>query len=108
MHRDVDYVVDPENGVVIVDAFTGRLMPGRRYSNGLHQAIEAKERVEVQKENKTLATITFQKMNFLRLLQYLTLRGRIASIRLTIFQVVVSVSNLSRDMLRDMESHLRH
>ncbi|MBE6631758.1 MAG: preprotein translocase subunit SecA, partial [Ruminococcaceae bacterium] len=52
MHKDVDYVVDPENGVVIVDAFTGRLMPGRRYSNGLHQAIEAKERVKVQKENK--------------------------------------------------------
>ena len=60
MHRDVDYVVDSENGVVIVDAFTGRLMPGRRYSNGLHQAIEAKERVKIQKENRPLATITFQ------------------------------------------------
>ncbi|MBQ8208199.1 MAG: preprotein translocase subunit SecA [Clostridia bacterium] len=65
MHRDVDYVVDGENGVVIVDAFTGRLMPGRRYSNGLHQAIEAKERVKVQKENRTLATITFQ--NYFRM-----------------------------------------
>ncbi len=65
MHRDVDYVVDSENGVVIVDAFTGRLMPGRRYSNGLHQAIEAKERVKVQKENRTLATITFQ--NYFRM-----------------------------------------
>ena len=65
MHRDVDYVVDGENGVVIVDSFTGRLMPGRRYSNGLHQAIEAKERVKVQKENKTLATITFQ--NYFRM-----------------------------------------
>ncbi len=65
MHRDVDYVVDGENGVIIVDSFTGRLMPGRRYSNGLHQAIEAKERVKVQKENKTLATITFQ--NYFRM-----------------------------------------
>ena len=59
MHRDVDYVVN-ENGVIIVDSFTGRLMPGRRYSDGLHQAIEAKEGVQIQKENKTLATITFQ------------------------------------------------
>ena len=59
MKRDVDYVVN-ENGVMIVDSFTGRLMPGRRYSDGLHQAIEAKEGVQVQKENKTLATITFQ------------------------------------------------
>ncbi len=65
MHRDIDYIVDGENGVIIVDSFTGRLMPGRRYSNGLHQAIEAKERVKVQKENKTLATITFQ--NYFRM-----------------------------------------
>ena len=65
MHRDVEYVVSPENGVVIVDSFTGRLMPGRRYSNGLHQAIEAKEHVKIQKENKTLATITFQ--NYFRM-----------------------------------------
>ncbi len=64
MHRDVDYVVN-ENGVVIVDSFTGRLMPGRRYSDGLHQAIEAKEGVQIQKENKTLATITFQ--NYFRM-----------------------------------------
>ena len=64
MHRDVDYVVN-DNGVIIVDAFTGRLMPGRRYSNGLHQAIEAKERVKIEKENKTLATITFQ--NYFRM-----------------------------------------
>ncbi|MBO7310935.1 MAG: preprotein translocase subunit SecA, partial [Clostridia bacterium] len=59
MKRDVDYVVN-DQGVMIVDAFTGRLMPGRRYSNGLHQAIEAKEGVKIEKENKTLATITFQ------------------------------------------------
>ncbi len=64
MQKDVDYIVK-DNKVLIVDGFTGRIMPGRRYSNGLHQAIEAKERVEVQKENKTLATITFQ--NFFRL-----------------------------------------
>ena len=65
MHKDVDYVVDPVHGVLIVDSFTGRLMHGRRYSNGLHQAIEAKERVQIQKENKTLATITFQ--NYFRM-----------------------------------------
>ena len=64
MKKDVDYIVK-DNKIMIVDSFTGRIMPGRRYSNGLHQAIEAKERVEVQKENKTLATITFQ--NFFRL-----------------------------------------
>ena len=64
MKRDVDYVVN-EHGVMIVDTFTGRLMPGRRYSNGLHQAIEAKEGVKIEKENKTLATITFQ--NYFRM-----------------------------------------
>ena len=69
MKRDVDYVVN-ENGVMIVDAFTGRLMPGRRYSNGLHQAIEAKEKVQIQKENQTLATITFQ--NYFRMYKKLS------------------------------------
>ena len=64
MKRDIDYIVKDDE-VIIVDSFTGRLMPGRRYSNGLHQAIEAKEGVEVQKENRTVATITFQ--NFFRL-----------------------------------------
>ena len=59
MHLDIDYVVQ-ENEIVIVDVFTGRLMPGRRYSDGLHQSIEAKENVKVQRESKTLATITFQ------------------------------------------------
>src|SRR5437867_4267867 len=62
--RDVDYVVK-EGQVIIVDEFTGRLMPGRRWSDGLHQAVEAKERVKVQKENQTLATITFQ--NYFRM-----------------------------------------
>ena len=59
MKRDQDYVVKDDE-VVIVDAFTGRLMPGRRYNDGLHQAIEAKEGVQVKRESKTLATITFQ------------------------------------------------
>ena len=66
MKRDVDYVV--QNGeVVIVDEFTGRLMVGRRYSDGLHQAIEAKEHVKVERESKTLATVTFQ--NYFRMYQ---------------------------------------
>ncbi|MBE6670797.1 MAG: preprotein translocase subunit SecA [Ruminococcaceae bacterium] len=64
MKRDVDYVLK-DGQVIIVDSFTGRLMFGRRYSDGLHQAIEAKEHVQIQKENKTLATITFQ--NYFRL-----------------------------------------
>ena len=61
MHRDVDYVVS-EGKVIIVDPFTGRLMPGRNYSEGLHQAIEAKENVQIQEETKTLASITFQNL----------------------------------------------
>ncbi len=69
MKRDVDYVV--QNGeVVIVDEFTGRLMVGRRYSDGLHQAIEAKEHVKVARESKTLATITFQ--NYFRMYKKLS------------------------------------
>ena len=59
MHKDQDYVVKDDQ-VLIVDDFTGRIMPGRRYSDGLHQAIEAKEHVKVKQESKTLATITFQ------------------------------------------------
>jgi preprotein translocase subunit SecA len=67
-HRDVDYIV--RNGeVIIVDEFTGRLMPGRRWSEGLHQAIEAKEGVPIQQENQTLASITFQ--NYFRLYEKL-------------------------------------
>lgn len=68
MLRDIDYVVD-EDEVKIVDQFTGRIMEGRRYSDGLHQAIEAKENVEIQKETKTMATITFQ--NFFRMYEKL-------------------------------------
>ena len=64
--RDVDYIVDDKTKkVMIVDEFTGRLMPGRRYSDGLHEAIEEKEKVKVQRESQTLATITFQ--NFFRM-----------------------------------------
>ena len=62
--RDVDYVVK-EGEVIIVDEFTGRLMPGRRWSDGLHQAVEAKENVKIENENQTLATITFQ--NYFRM-----------------------------------------
>src|SRR4030066_346923 len=62
--KDVDYVVK-DGQVLIVDEFTGRLMPGRRWSDGLHQAVEAKEDVEIANENQTLATITFQ--NYFRL-----------------------------------------
>lgn len=64
MRRDIDYIVKDDE-IIIVDEFTGRLMPGRRYSEGLHQAIEAKENVKIKEESKTLATITFQ--NYFRL-----------------------------------------
>ena len=64
MKRDIDYVVK-DGEVIIVDEFTGRLMYGRRYSDGLHQAIEAKERLDIRSESKTLATITFQ--NYFRM-----------------------------------------
>ncbi|HUD10304.1 MAG TPA: preprotein translocase subunit SecA [Candidatus Saccharimonadales bacterium] len=68
--RDKDYVVTKEGEIVIVDEFTGRLLPGRRYNEGLHQAIEAKEGVEVQQESMTLATISFQ--NYFRLYEKLS------------------------------------
>jgi preprotein translocase subunit SecA len=68
--RDVEYVVKAKDDnrakrVLIVDEFTGRLMPGRRWSDGLHQAVEAKEGVKIERENQTLATITFQ--NYFRM-----------------------------------------
>ena len=68
MHLDVDYVVQ-DGEIIIVDQFTGRLMKGRRYSEGLHQAIEAKEGLEVQNESMTMATITFQ--NYFRMYEKL-------------------------------------
>lgn len=70
MFRDENYIVNDEGEVVIVDEFTGRLMPGRRYNDGLHQAIEAKEGVEIKDENKTLATVTFQ--NYFRIYKKLS------------------------------------
>jgi preprotein translocase subunit SecA len=69
MFKDRDYVVK-DGEIIIVDEFTGRLMPGRRYSNGLHQAIEAKEKVKVNRESKTLATVTFQ--NYFRMFKKLS------------------------------------
>ncbi|WP_431029204.1 preprotein translocase subunit SecA [Lysinibacillus sp. LZ02] len=69
MHRDVDYVVQ-DGEVIIVDGFTGRLMKGRRYSDGLHQAIEAKEALDIQNESMTMATITFQ--NYFRMYEKLS------------------------------------
>lgn len=67
--KDKDYLVK-EDQIIIIDEFTGRLMPGRRYSDGLHQAIEAKEKVEIKRESKTLATVTFQ--NYFRLYEKLS------------------------------------
>jgi len=69
-HLDVEYMIK-DGGVVIVDEFTGRLMPGRRWSDGLHQAVEAKEKVKIERENQTLATVTFQ--NYFR--KYAKLAG---------------------------------
>ena len=69
MKHDVDYIVKDDN-VIIVDTFTGRLMPGRRYNQGLHQAIEAKEKVKIQRESRTIATITFQ--NYFRMYKKLS------------------------------------
>lgn len=68
--KNVDYIVTPDGEVVIVDEHTGRTMPGRRWSDGLHQAVEAKERVKIQNENQTLASITFQ--NYFRLYEKLS------------------------------------
>ena len=62
MLRDKDYVVSKDKEVLIVDSFTGRIMQGRRFSDGLHQAIEAKEHVPIQEENKTMANITYQNL----------------------------------------------
>ena len=88
MKRDVDYVV--QNGqVIIVDEFTGRLMIGRRYSEGLHQAIEAKEHVKVERESKTLATITFQ--NYFRMYKKLSGMTGMAKTEETEFQGIYAL-----------------
>ena len=105
--RDVDYVVQPGEGgrkeVVIVDEFTGRLMPGRRWSDGLHQAVEAKEGIQVQSENQTLASVTFQ--NYFRM--YETLAGMTGTADTEapefakIYDLDVLVVPTNRPMIRD-------
>ena len=102
MKRDVDYVVK-DGQVLIVDEFTGRLMVGRRYSDGLHQAIEAKEHVKVERESKTLATITFQ--NYFRMYTKLSGLTGTAKTEETEFQGIykldVVVIPTNRPMIRD-------
>jgi preprotein translocase subunit SecA len=101
--RDVDYIVK-DNKVIIIDEFTGRMMEGRRYSEGLHQALEAKERVEIQNENQTLASITFQ--NYFRLYPKLsgmtgtalTEAGEFAEIyKLEVVEIPTNVTVLRKD-----------
>ena len=104
MHRDDDYIVE-KGQVVIVDSFTGRKMEGRRYSNGLHQAIEAKEHVTIKEENKTLATITFQ--NYFRL--YRKMSGMTGTAKTeeeefnTIYNIDVVAIPTNMPMIRDDE-----
>ena len=103
--RDVDYIVQ-DDGVIIVDEFTGRTMPGRRWSDGLHQAVEAKEGVAIQNENQTLASITFQ--NFFRL--YTKLSGMTGTADTEAFELQsiygleVIIIPTHRDMVRQDES----
>lgn len=101
MHRDVDYVVR-EGQIIIVDEFTGRLMPGRRWSDGLHQAIEAKEGLKIARENQTLATITFQ--NYFRLYNKLSGMTGTADTEAVefkkIYNLEVIVIPTNRDMVR--------
>ncbi len=99
--RDVDYMVK-DGEVVIVDEFTGRLMPGRRYSDGLHQALEAKENVKIERENQTLATITFQ--NYFRM--YKKLAGMTGTAEteaeefFKIYKLEVNVIPTNRQLIR--------
>lgn len=107
MHLDVDYVVQ-EGEIVIVDQFTGRLMKGRRYSDGLHQAIEAKEGLDIQNESMTLATITFQ--NFFRMYQKLagmtgTAKTEEEEFR-NIYNMSVIVIPTNREVIRDDRADL--
>ncbi|PIE68105.1 MAG: preprotein translocase subunit SecA [Deltaproteobacteria bacterium] len=100
--RDVDYIV--KNGeVIIVDEFTGRLMPGRRYSEGLHQALEAKENVKIENENQTLATITFQ--NYFRMYDKLAGMTGTADTEAAefkkIYNLEVAVIPTNKDMIRN-------
>jgi len=86
--RDVDYMIK-DGEIVIVDEFTGRLMPGRRWSNGLHQAIEAKENVRIRQENQTLATVTFQ--NYFRMYDKLAGMTGTAATEATEFKTIYSL-----------------
>jgi preprotein translocase subunit SecA len=99
--RDVDYVIN-DGEIVIVDEFTGRMMPGRRWSDGLHQAIEAKEGVKIESENQTLATITFQ--NYFRMYKKLSGMTGTADTEATefneIYRLGVSVIPTNRPMIR--------
>jgi preprotein translocase subunit SecA len=101
--RDVDYMVTEDEKVVIVDEFTGRLMPGRRWSDGLHQAVEAKENCKIERENQTLATITFQ--NYFRM--YYKLAGMTGTAETEaeefrkIYNLGVIVMPTHRPMVRD-------
>jgi preprotein translocase subunit SecA len=100
--RDVDYIVK-DGEVIIVDEFTGRLMPGRRYSEGLHQALEAKENVKIENENQTLATITFQ--NYFRMYDKLAGMTGTADTEAAEFKKIyaldVMVIPTNMDMIRD-------
>jgi preprotein translocase subunit SecA len=100
-HRDVEYVVK-DGEVIIVDEFTGRLMPGRRWSDGLHQAVEAKENVKIERENQTLATITFQ--NYFRMYKKLAGMTGTAETEATefekIYRLEVMVIPTNRPLLR--------
>ena len=104
---DVDYMIK-DGGVVIVDEFTGRLMPGRRWSDGLHQAVEAKEKVKIERENQTLATITFQ--NYFR--KYKTLCGMTGTAETEasefnkIYKLEVMVIPTNRPLMRKEEPDL--
>ncbi|MDO9558595.1 MAG: preprotein translocase subunit SecA [Syntrophales bacterium] len=100
--RDVDYVVK-DGEVIIVDEFTGRVMPGRRYSDGLHQALEAKEKVKIERENQTLASITFQ--NFFRMYKKLAGMTGTADTEATefdkIYKLEVLVAPTNMPMIRE-------
>ncbi|MFC1640994.1 preprotein translocase subunit SecA [Patescibacteria group bacterium] len=104
-HRDKDYVIKDDQ-VIIVDQFTGRLMPGRRFSEGLHQALEAKEGLEVQQESKTMATITFQ--NYFRI--YKKLSGMTGTAKTEeeefqkIYNLDVALIPTHKDVVRDDKS----
>ncbi|WP_026957922.1 preprotein translocase subunit SecA [Aliagarivorans taiwanensis] len=101
--KDVDYIVSPEGEIVIVDEHTGRTMPGRRWSEGLHQAVEAKEGVKIQNENQTLASITFQ--NYFRLYQKLAGMTGTADTEAFEFQSIYGLNTVvvptNKPMVRD-------